>query len=51
MKTAKHFPYVRQWNDIDVAFSTGMEEIGLGQKPVKDALDAAAVIAQDALNK
>ena len=51
MKTAKHFPYVRQWNDIDVAFSTAMEQISLQQKPVKDALDEAAVIATDALSK
>ena len=51
MKTAKHFPYVRQWNDIDVAFSTGMEQIGLEQKSVKDALDEAAAIAADALTK
>ncbi len=51
MKTAKHFPYVRQWNDIDVAFSTAMEQIGLGQKSVKDALDEAAATATDALNK
>jgi multiple sugar transport system substrate-binding protein len=51
IKTAKHFPYVRQWNDIDVAFSTGMEQIGLGQKSVKDALDEAAAEATDALSK
>jgi ABC-type glycerol-3-phosphate transport system substrate-binding protein len=51
MKTAKHFPYVREWNDIDVAFSTAMEQIGLGQMPVQDALDEAAATATDALNK
>ncbi|HVN15518.1 MAG TPA: sugar ABC transporter substrate-binding protein [Anaerolineales bacterium] len=51
MKTAKHFPYVRQWSDIDVAFSTAMEQIGLGQKSVKDAMDEAAATATDALNK
>ena len=51
MKTARHFPYVRQWSDIDVAFSTAMEEIGLGQKPVQQALDEAAQIATDALSK
>ena len=51
MKTAKHFPYVRQWNDIDVAFSTAMEQIGLGQKSVQDALNEAAATATDALNK
>jgi ABC-type glycerol-3-phosphate transport system substrate-binding protein len=51
MKTAKHFPYVRQWNDIDVAFTNAMQQIGLGQKSVKDALDEAAATATDALNK
>ncbi len=51
MKTAQHFPYVRQWGDIDVAFSTAMEQIGLGQKPVKEALDEAAAIATEAINK
>jgi multiple sugar transport system substrate-binding protein len=51
MKTAKHFPYVRQWNDIDVAFSTAMEQIGLGQMSVKDALDEAAATATDALSQ
>jgi ABC-type glycerol-3-phosphate transport system substrate-binding protein len=51
MKTAKHFPYVRQWNDIDVAFNTAMEQIGLEQRPVKDALDEAAATATDALSK
>ncbi len=51
MKTAKHFPYVRQWNDIDVAFSTALEQIGLGQKSVKDALDEAAGITTEALTK
>ncbi len=51
MKTAKHFPYVRQWNDVDVAFSTAMEQIGLGQMPVKNALDEAAATAADALTK
>lgn len=51
MKTAQHFPYVRQWSDIDLAFSTAMEQIGLGQKPVQEALDEAATIATEALNK
>ena len=51
MKTAKHFPYVRQWSDIDVAFSTAMEEIGLGQKSVKDALDEAAATSTEASSK
>ncbi len=51
MKTASHFPYVRQWSDIDVAFTTAMEQIGLGQKSVKDALDEAAATATEELNK
>lgn len=51
MKTAKHFPYVRQWSDIDVAFSTAMEQIGLGQKSVQDALDEAATASNEALGK
>lgn len=51
MKTAKHFPYVRQWGDIDVIFNTAMEKIGLGQATVKEALDEAATAATEALNK
>ncbi|OJX43829.1 MAG: hypothetical protein BGO78_02370 [Chloroflexi bacterium 44-23] len=50
MKTAKHFPYVRQWNDIDVIFTTAMEEISLGQATVKEALDEAAAKTTEALN-
>ncbi len=42
MKTAHHFPYVRQWTDIDAAFTNAMQQIALGQKTVKDALDEAA---------
>lgn len=51
MKTAKHFPYVRQWADVDTAFSTAMEQIGLGQKSVQDALNEAAQISTEALGK
>lgn len=51
MKNAQHFPYVREWNDIDVAFSTAMEEIGLGLNNVQEALDKAATTSTDALNQ
>jgi multiple sugar transport system substrate-binding protein len=51
MKTAHHFPYVRQWSDIDAAFSTAMEQVGLGKMSVQDALNQAAATATEALNK
>ena len=51
MKTAQHFPYVRQWTDIDAAFTNGMQQIALGQKSVKDALDEAAQTSTTALSK
>lgn len=51
MKTAHHFPYVRQWNDIDAAFTTALQEIALGQKPVQQALDDAAAASAEALTK
>ena len=51
MKTAHHFPYVRQWTDIDAAFTNGMQQIALGQKSVKDALDEAAQTSTTALSK
>jgi ABC-type glycerol-3-phosphate transport system substrate-binding protein len=50
-KTAQHFPYVREWADIDSAFSTAMQEIALGQKPVKQALDEAAATTDELLTK
>lgn len=50
-KTAQHFPYVRVWADIDDAFTTAMQEIALGQKPVKQALDEAAAAADEVLAK
>lgn len=50
METAKHFPYIREWNDIDVIFTTAMEKIGLGQASVKDALDEAAVETVQTIN-
>lgn len=51
MKTAQHFPYVRQWSDIDTAFTTAMQEIALDQKTVQQALDDAAKTSNDALKK
>jgi multiple sugar transport system substrate-binding protein len=51
IKTAHHFPYVRSWSDIDTAFTTAMQEIALGQKTVKEALDDAAKAADEALAK
>ena len=49
MKTAHHFPYVRQWVDIDDAFTNAMQQIALGQKSAKDALDEAAQTSATAL--
>jgi multiple sugar transport system substrate-binding protein len=51
METAIHFPYVRQWSDIDTAFTNAMQQIALGQLSIKDALDQAAATSQDALTK
>jgi multiple sugar transport system substrate-binding protein len=51
MKTAKHFPYIRQWNDVDTTFNTAMEQIGLGKASVQDALNEAAATSTDALGK
>ncbi len=51
MKTAHHFPYVRQWSDIDAAFTTAMQEIALGQKTAQQALDDAAKTSNEALKK
>jgi ABC-type glycerol-3-phosphate transport system substrate-binding protein len=50
MKTAHPFPYVRQWSDIDDAFTNAMQQIGLGT-PVQQALDDAAKTSQDALKQ
>jgi multiple sugar transport system substrate-binding protein len=49
LKTAHHFPYVRQWSDIDELFTTAMQEIALGQKPVQEALDGAASQCEEKL--
>jgi len=49
MKTAHHFPYVDQWSEIDTLFSTAMEQIGLQQKSVQEALNEAAKASQELL--
>ncbi len=51
MKTAHHFPYVRQWSDIDAAFTNAMQQIALGQKSVQAALDEAAATSSGLLTK
>ncbi len=51
MGTAKHFPYVASWSDIDTFFTTAMQEIALGQKTVQQALDDAAASSQATLPK
>jgi multiple sugar transport system substrate-binding protein len=51
MGTAKHFPYVSSWSDIDVFFTTAMQEIALGSKTVQQALDDAAASSQETLVK
>ena len=51
MKTAHHFPYVRQWSDIDAAFTNAMQQIALGQKTVQAAMDEAAKTSSDLLTK
>lgn len=51
LKTAVPFPYVRQWADIDTAFTDAMSRIALGEQGVKEALDQGATEALDALSK
>jgi ABC-type glycerol-3-phosphate transport system substrate-binding protein len=51
LNTAHHFPYVRQWNDIDDLFTVALQEIALGQKTVQQALDDAAAATNEALTK
>ena len=51
METAIPFPYVGVWSDIDDAFTNAMQQIALDQMTVQEALDAAALTAQDALGK
>ncbi len=51
METAKHFPYVSSWNDIDSFFTTAMQNISLGEMSVQEALDEAAKSSQELLNQ
>ncbi|MEW5961062.1 MAG: extracellular solute-binding protein, partial [Chloroflexota bacterium] len=51
METARPFPYVRQWNDIDEIFTVAMQEIALGEKSVPEALDAAAAQVDELLQE
>jgi len=51
METAIPFPYVRQWSDIDDAFTNAMQQIALAELSVQEALDQAAATAQEALDQ
>lgn len=50
MSTATHFPYVAQWNDIDVVISEMVDEVMLGKKPPQEALDDAAAKVNEELS-
>ena len=50
MSTARHFPYVRGWGDIDEIFSVAMDEIALG-RPAQEALDEAADAVDEVLTQ
>jgi multiple sugar transport system substrate-binding protein len=49
METARPFPYVREWNQIDEALTVAMEEILLGGVEVQEALDTAAETVNGAI--
>jgi ABC-type glycerol-3-phosphate transport system substrate-binding protein len=49
LETAHPFPYVRQWRDIDEAFTNAMQQIALGQSTVQQALDDAATRVNELL--
>ena len=51
METAKHFPYVGVWSDIDDSFTNAMQQIALGEMTVQEALDEAAATTQKALDE
>lgn len=51
MKTARHFPYVRAWSDVDTVISAAMQDITIGKKDVKAVLDDAAAKADAALKQ
>ncbi|MGH2528760.1 MAG: ABC transporter substrate-binding protein [Actinomycetota bacterium] len=42
MATATHFPYVEQWDPIDVIIGEMVDAVMVGNKPPQEALDAAA---------
>jgi len=49
METARPFPYVREWNQIDEALTAAMEEILMGGTGVQEALDTAAETVNGAI--
>jgi multiple sugar transport system substrate-binding protein len=51
MKTAKHFPYVRSWSDIDTTLTTAMQKIALDPTSVQATLDEAATETDDLLSQ
>jgi multiple sugar transport system substrate-binding protein len=50
MSTATHFPYVAQWNDIDVAISDTVDAVMLGKQTPQEALAAGASQVDDLLS-
>ncbi len=42
METARPFPYVREWNQVDETITATIEDILLGGANIQDALDTAA---------
>jgi len=42
MSTATHFPYVKQWNEIDTIISEMVDAVMLGEQSPQEALDEAA---------
>lgn len=51
LETAVPFPFVRQWADIDTAFTDSMSRIALGEQGVKESLDQAAADVTELLSK
>jgi ABC-type glycerol-3-phosphate transport system substrate-binding protein len=52
MGTATHFPYVKQWNEIQTpTIDDAVQSVLLGQQSAKNALDAAAAETNDLLSK
>jgi multiple sugar transport system substrate-binding protein len=50
METARPFPYVREWNQIDEALTVAMEEILFAGAGVQEAMDAAAETVDAAIS-